>query len=162
MKLIVNTDRKLAIGNGGRLLFSLRRDMEFFKSRTTGNIIVMGRKTFQSLPGGKPLPERTNIVLSRSPGFAPDGVTVCAGIPELLRVTKNAERDVYVIGGASVYRELLPYCDTAYVTKVDTAAECADAFMVDLDRLPEWELAAKSDEFKENGVKFRFLTYKRK
>lgn len=161
MNLIVNADRNWAIGKNGHLLFHISEDMRFFKSRTTGGIVVMGRKTLESLPGSKPLPNRTNIVLSRRIGFAPDGVTVCGNGGELALLLRDARAEVYVIGGESLYRELLPFCDTAYVTRVDAAAEGADAFMVNLDETPGWEIAERSGEREEKGLKFEFITYKR-
>lgn len=161
MKLIVNVDRNWAIGSGGALLFHLSRDMKFFKEHTTGAIVVMGRKTLDSLPGGRPLPNRKNIVLSRDPEFKRKGVTVCGNGGELALLLRDAVEDIYVIGGESLYRELLPFCDTAYVTKVDAAADEADAHMVNLDRSRNWKVADESETFEENGLKFKFVTYKR-
>lgn len=161
MKLIVNVDKNWAIGNGGKLLFPLSQDMKFFKSHTTNNIIVMGRKTLDSFPGGRPLPNRTNIVLSRNPAFEREGVTVCNNGGELALLLRDVTEDVYVIGGESLYRDLLPFCDTAYVTKVDAKAETADAFMVNLDESPDWVISEESDVMEEKGLKFRFITYKR-
>jgi dihydrofolate reductase len=162
MKLIVNVDRNWAIGKDNKLLFHISQDMKFFKSHTTGNIIVMGRKTLDSLPGGKPLPNRKNIVLSRNPEFKRDGVTVCADGGELALLLRDVAEDVYVIGGESLYRDLLPFCDTAYVTKVNAEAESADAFMTDLDKAPDWEISDESEELEEKGFKFKFVTYSRK
>lgn len=164
MKLIVNVSSDWAIGKGNSLLFHFSQDMKFFKNKTTGNIIVMGRKTLDSLPGGKALPNRTNIVLTHSSDFERSGVIVCHSLQELTDTLKDYSSDnVYVIGGESVYRPLLPMCDTAYITKTDAPApDGADAFMPDLDCDPSWELIESSDEFTEKGLNFRFLTYKRK
>ena len=162
MNLIVNVDKNWAIGKDNKLLFRLSQDMKFFRNHTTDNIIIMGRRTLESFPGSKPLPNRTNIVLSRQKGYAPDGVTVCHGTDELAQLLKDAAEDIYVIGGESVYRELLPLCGTAYVTKVDAAADSADSFMVNLDESPDWELEEESEELEEKGIKFRFVKYKRK
>lgn len=161
MNLIVNVDKNWAIGKGGELLFHLSQDMKFFKAHTTNNIVVMGRKTLDSLPGGRPLPNRTNIVLSRNAGFSRDGVTVCNNGGKLALLLRDVTEEVYVIGGESLYRDLLPFCDTAYVTKVDAEADSADAFMVNLDDSPEWTIAEESEEMEEKGLKFRFVTYKR-
>lgn len=161
MKLIVNVDKNWAIGKDGKLLFHFSRDMKFFKEHTTGAIVVMGRKTLDSLPGGRPLPDRRNIVLSRDPGFTREGVTVCSNGGELAELLRGVGEDIYVIGGESLYRDLLPFCDTAYVTKVDAAADGADAHMVDLDRSDHWSIAEESETFEEKGIKFRFVTYKR-
>ncbi len=162
MNLIVNVDKNWAIGNEGGLLFHLSKDMKFFRSHTINNIIVMGRKTLESFPGSKPLPDRTNIVLSRRAGYAPEGVTVCNNGGELALFLRDVKEDIYVIGGESVYRELLPFCDTAYVTKVDAASDSADAFMVNLDESPDWRIGEESEELEEKGLKFRFVTYKRR
>ncbi|MCH5212775.1 MAG: dihydrofolate reductase [Oscillospiraceae bacterium] len=161
MKLIVNVDKNWAIGNSGKLLFPLSQDMKFFKSHTINNIIVMGRKTLDSFPGGKPLANRTNIVLSRNPSFEREGVTVCNNGGELALLLRDVTEDVYVIGGESLYRDLLPFCDTAYVTKVDAKAETADAFMVNLDESPDWVISEESDIMEEKGLKFKFVTYTR-
>lgn len=161
MKLIVNVDKNWAIGSSGKLLFHLSQDMSFFKEHTTGAIVVMGRKTLDSLPGGRPLPNRKNIVLSRDPRFSRDGVTVCSNGGELRELLHGVKEDVYVIGGESLYRDLLPFCDTAYVTKVDATAENADAYMVNLDKSRNWKVSDESGTFEEKGVKFRFVTYKR-
>ena len=161
MKLIVNVDKNWAIGKGGKLLFHLSRDMRFFKEHTTGAIVVMGRKTLDSLPGGRPLANRKNIVLSRDPKFSREGVTVCSNGGELAELLHGVKEDIYVIGGESLYRDLLPFCDTAYVTKVDAAADGADAYMVNLDESESWSIADESETFEENGVSFRFVTYKR-
>ena len=161
MKLIVNADKNWAIGKGGKLLFHLSRDMKFFKEHTTNAIVVMGRKTLDSLPGGRPLPDRKNIVLSRDPRFSREGVTVVNNGGELAELLHGVSEDIYVIGGESLYRDLLPFCDTAYVTRVDAAADGADAYMVDLDKSDHWSIADESETFEEKGVKFKFVTYKR-
>ena len=154
MKLIVNVDKNWAIGKGGKLLFHLSRDMRFFKEHTTNAIVVMGRKTLDSLPGGRPLPNRKNIVLSRDPKFSREGVTVVNNGGELAELLHGVSEEIYVIGGESLYRDLLPFCDTAYVTKVDAAADAADAYMVDLDKSDHWSIADESGTFEEKGVEF--------
>ena len=160
MKLIVNVSKNWGIGKDNGLLFHISKDMKFFKEHTTGNTIIMGRKTLESLPGSKPLPNRTNIVLTRNCDYMPDGVEVFHSIDEFLKSDIDKE-NVYVIGGESLYRELLPYCDTAYVTKVDATVSDADAFMVDLDSDFGWEIVSESEDFTEKGYDFKFVTYKR-
>ena len=164
MKLIVNVSKEWAIGKGNELLFHFSKDMKFFKDHTTGNVIVMGRKTLDSLPGGRALPNRANIVLTKNVSFERSGVTVCHSADELKDVLKDYDSDsVYVIGGESIYKLLLPYCDTAYVTNTDAPApDGADAFMTDLDSDTDWEILECSEEFTEKGLSFKFLTYKRK
>ncbi len=160
MNIIVNVSKNWAIGKDNNLLFHISQDMKFFKSHTQGKTVVMGRKTLESLPGGNPLPNRHNIVLTRDADFKKEGVTVFHSIEELLKNIGIAESfDTYVIGGESIYRELAPYCSRAYVTKVDAEAENADAFMVNLDNDPNWKIADESEEFEEKGYKFKFVTY---
>lgn len=160
MNLIVNVSKNWAIGKDNGLLFHISADMKFFKNHTTGKTIVMGRKTLESLPGSKPLPNRTNIVLTRNKDYNPSGVTVLNSIDELMSTTKDTD-NVYVIGGESLYRELLPYCDRAYVTKVKMAVPDADAFMVNLDDAKDWQVFEESDEMEEKDLKFKFVTYER-
>lgn len=161
MNLIVNVSENWAIGKGNSLLFHLSQDMKFFKSHTSGKTVVMGRKTLESLPGGKPLPNRKNIVLTRNNDYAPEGVTVYNSIEAFL--ADNADDDnIYVIGGESLYRDLLPYCERAFVTKVDATVNDADAFMVNLDAHSDWEIEETSEDLEEKGYTFRFVTYKKK
>lgn len=163
MNIIVNVSKNWAIGKDNELLFHLSQDMKFFKEHTVGKTVVMGRKTLESLPKGNPLPNRKNIVLTRDPNFTKEGVTVYHSIEELLKNIGIAESfDTYVMGGESIYRELAPYCSRAYVTKVDAKAENADAFMVNLDNDPNWEITDESEEFEEKDYKFRFVTYEHK
>ena len=160
MNIIVNVSKNWAIGKDNGLLFHLSQDMKFFKSHTQGKTVVMGRKTLESLPGGNPLPNRRNIVLTRDKNFTKEGVTVYHSIEELLQNIGVAESiDTYIIGGESIYRELAPYCSIAYVTKVDAEAEGADAFMVNLDSDPTWKVTDESEDLEEKGYKFKFVTY---
>ncbi|MBQ3427087.1 MAG: dihydrofolate reductase [Clostridia bacterium] len=160
MKLIACTDRNGGIGKNNLPLFSISGDLRFFKEKTMGHTIIMGRKTLDSLPCGKPLPDRTNIVLSRDPGFARDGVRVCNNSGELALLLRDISGDVYVIGGGEVYRELLPFCDTAYITVVDADAD-ADTFLPKLDPSDGWQLTDQSPDHEENGLIYRFLTFER-
>ena len=161
MNLIVNVSENWAIGKGNSLLFHLSQDMKFFKTHTSGKTVVMGRKTLESLPGAKPLPNRTNIVLTHNTDYNPDGVTVYNSIDDFLANTPDND-DVYIIGGQSLYRDLLPYCKKAYVTKVNATVNDADAFMVNLDNEPGWEIEDVGEELEEKGYTFRFVTYKKK
>ena len=163
MNLIVNVSKNWAIGKENGLLFHISQDMKYFKEHTTGKTVVMGRKTLESLPKGNPLPNRKNIVLTRDESFTKDGVTVYHSIDELLKNIGIAESfDTYIMGGESIYRELLPYCSMAFVTKVDEDVADADAFMVNLDDEPGWEIQEESETFEEKGYKFRFVTYVQK
>ncbi len=160
MKLIAAVDNEWNIGNKGNLLFSLPDDMKFFRTTTSGKIVVMGRKTLESFPGSKPLKNRINIVLSRS-NHDVDGAEFVTGVDELLdRLKEYDSGDVYVIGGAQIYSLLLPYCDTALITHVDAVAIEADSKFPEL-KDNEWAVTEQSDIHENNGIKFRFTTYKR-
>lgn len=160
MKLIAAVDNEWNIGNKGNLLFSLPDDMKFFRTTTSGKIVVMGRKTLESFPGSKPLKNRINIVLSRS-NHDVDGAEFVTGVDELLdRLKEYDSGDVYVIGGAQIYSLLLPYCDTALITHVDAVAIEADSKFPEL-KDNEWTVTEQSDIHENNGIEFRFTTYKR-
>ena len=120
MNLIVAVDENWAIGKDNKLLVSIPSDMKFFRETTTGKVVVMGRKTLESFPNGLPLKNRTNIVLTRNRDYQVKDAIVVHSVPELLvKLDKYSSEDVYVIGGDSVYQELLPYCDVAHVTKIN-------------------------------------------
>lgn len=160
MKAIVVADRNWAIGNQGRLLVHLPGDLKYFKERTLGNVVVMGRATLASLPGGAPLPGRTNIVLSRNSEFQAK-CTVCSSVENLLKELEKHDRErVFIIGGGQVYQQLLPYCHGVYVTKIDGEFP-ADTHFEDLDKSPAWSLVWESEPQEENGVSYRFTEYQR-
>lgn len=161
MKLIVAVDKNWAIGNDGKLLCHLPGDLKYFKEKTTGKTVVMGRKTLESLPGGRPLPNRTNIVLTSDTTFEKEGCVVVHGIDELMTVLENGGRDAVVMGGGSVYRQLLPYCDGCYITKIDGDFE-ADTYFPNLDEDGEFSLAWESEIHRENGIDYKFTEYERK
>ena len=157
MKLIVAVDSEWGIGKNNGLLFSIPEDMKFFRQTTTGKVIVIGRKTLESFPGGKPLKNRTNIVLSSN--LVCEGVTVVKDIPSLMReIGHFTADDVYVCGGASVYKALLPYCTEALVTKVD-AIGGAEAFFPNLDEADGWTLKEEGEPIETNGYTIRFCKY---
>lgn len=163
MNLIVNVSENWAIGRGNELLFHLSTDMKFFKSQTIEKTVVMGRKTLESFPGKKPLPKRKNIVLTTNPDFCAENVEIIHSIDELLKkIDLENSEDIYVIGGETIYRQLLPYCDTAFVTKVASTVNDADAFMVNLDDDENWEIVDESETMNEKGYDFKFVTYKKK
>lgn len=155
MKLIVAVDERWGIGRDNKLLFHIKSDMEFFKNMTIGKTVVMGRKTFDSLPV-KPLKSRKNIVLTRDENFSYDGVVTVNDMDMLL--SEYGGDDVFVIGGGEVYKKLLPYCNEAYVTKIHSDGG-ADTYFPDLDNCKEWILNETSPIQNENGIDFRFCTY---
>lgn len=162
MNAIVAVDSNWAIGNKGQLLISIPADMKMFRQETTGKVIVLGRKTIETFPNAKPLPNRTNIVMSGNPDYTVDGATVVHNVEELLEELKkyNSE-DVYIIGGDSVYRQMIDYCDTVHVTKIDREYE-ADAFFPNLDEMPEWEITAMSEEQSYFDTTYAFVKYEKK
>lgn len=155
MQAIVAVSQSWGIGKGEDLLFRLPSDLRRFKAMTTGHTVIMGRKTLDSLPGGKGLPHRRNLVLSRQSDFAPDRAEVIHSVEDIL---KTAEDDAFVIGGQQVYEQLLPYCARVHVTKVLSDPE-ADAFFPDLDKLPEWKVASAGEMLTENGLSFQYVEY---
>ncbi len=162
MNLIAAVDSNWAIGNKERLLVSIPNDHKHFREETTGKVVVLGRKTLQTFPQGLPLKNRTNIILSRDRNYEVKDALVVHSVEEFLEeLKKYNEEDVYVIGGESVYRQLLPYCRTAHITKIDHSYE-ADAFFPDLDSDPEWEITADSDEMTYFDIAYTFLKYERK
>ena len=157
MNLIVNVDKNWAIGYGGKLLVSIPEDMKFFRSETTGKVVVLGRKTLATFPGGQPLKNRTNIILTRNPEFTAKGAVVCHSVEETLEeLKKYPSEDVYIIGGDTIYRQFLPYCDTAHVTRMEHAYD-ADAWFPNLDEDPEWELTGSLPSAVTSGKSDGFL-----
>ena len=160
MNAIVVVDQNWGIGCSGDLLFSLPTDMKRFRSLTLGGTVILGRKTLDSFPGGRPLPKRRNIVITRNVDFDREGCEIVSGTAAALEAAADTEADkLWVIGGGSVYTALLSKCKRVYLTKVDAAAEDADTFFPNLDKLPGWEIEAVSDPVEENGVTYRFIDY---
>ena len=158
MNAIVAVDANWAIGCQGDLLFSLPTDMRRFRSLTMGGTVILGRKTLDSFPGGKPLPKRRNIVITRNTDLAVEGAEIAASPEEALKLAQG-EENIWVIGGGSVYTALLSQCKRVYLTKVDQAAENADTFFPNLDKLPNWKVEKRSEPVEENGLTYRFIDY---
>mgnify|MGYP005802487617 FL=1 len=162
MKAILAADKNWGIGYNNRLLVSIPSDMKFFRRTTTGKVVVMGRKTLESFPNGLPLKNRTNIVLTANPDYDVKDAVIVHSKDELLEeLKKYNEDDIYVIGGESVYRMMLPYCDTVLVTKIDRAFQ-ADTHFPNLDEMEEWTLTEESEEQTCFDLEFRFTKYERK
>ncbi|MEG2014128.1 MAG: dihydrofolate reductase [Clostridia bacterium] len=157
MKLIVAVDNKWGIGKDNKLLFHLKKDMAFFTETTLHKVVVMGANTFLSLPHGA-LKDRINIVLDDT-GTPHEGTFVVKDIEELFdKLTEYENDDIFVIGGASVYTALLPYCNTALVTKVHADGE-ASIFIPNLDKLPEWDIIEKSEVILDGEYEIEFCHY---
>ncbi|MGN0643135.1 MAG: dihydrofolate reductase [Huintestinicola sp.] len=161
MIAIVAAAEDFGIGKDNDLLFNIPADKKFFREKTVGSTVVMGRKTFQSLPFGKPLKDRENVVLTRDPDFTAEGAEICHSTEELFFLLCNRESDkVFLIGGAEIYGLLLDKCDKAYVTKIEKAVP-ADKFFPNIDKLPGWKMTEQSEEMEHEGIKFRFCTYEK-
>lgn len=162
MNCIVAVDENWAIGYKNELLVRIPADQKFFRQETTGKVVVLGRKTLETFPQGKPLPNRTNIIVSTKKDYEVKDAIVVHSIEELLEELKKYDtNEVYIIGGDSIYKQMLPYCDTAHVTKIDRAYE-ADTFFPNLDEMEEWEITADSDEQVYFDITYHFVKYERK
>ena len=162
MNLIVAVDQNWAIGKNNSLLVRIPEDQKFFRQTTTGHVVVMGRKTLESFPNKIPLPNRVNIVLTKNQAYQAKDAIIVHSVEELFEVLKNYEdKEIFVIGGQSIYEQLLPYCDVAHVTKIDYSYE-ADAYFPNLDKMPEWEIVADSDEHTYFDLEYTFYKYERK
>lgn len=157
MQAIVAVSRSWGIGKDGQLLFRISADLQRFKALTTGHTVVMGRKTLQSLPGGRGLPNRRSLVLTRQESFTPERAETVHSLAELLALAGD---EAFVIGGQEVYEQLLPYCTRAYVTKV-FADVPADAFFPNLDEDPLWRAVSTGEMQEENGLIFQYVEYQR-
>ena len=150
MNMIVAVDSNWAIGHKGKLLVSIPEDMQFFRRETTGKVVVMGRKTLESFPNGLPLKNRFKDAI------------ICHSIEEALEVLKQYnDEDIYVIGGESVYRQFLPYCSVAHVTKINYSYD-ADTYFPNLDEMDEWTIEESSDERTYFDLEYEFVKYVKK
>lgn len=162
MNLIAAVDSNWAIGYKNRLLVSIPADQKYFRQQTIEKVVVLGRKTLETFPNQMPLKGRTNIIMTRNEKFSAKDAVIVHSTEELLEeLKKYPSEDIYIIGGESVYKELLPYCDTAEITKIDKVFD-ADAYFPNLDADPDWEIVADSEEQTYFDLEFRFLKYKRK
>ena len=159
MKAILSADLNWGIGCGGKLLQHVPEDMRFFMNMTMGKVVVMGRETFESLPGMQPLKERVNIILSKNADYWGERLMVCRSLEELSQeLRKYNTDDVFVIGGESVYVQLLPYCSEAYITRFEKQFE-ADRHFPNLDSMEGWKLDSESEPSCYKDMNFRFLKY---
>jgi len=158
MELIVAVYDDWGIGRDGTQPIALSADRKFFRETTKGCMVIVGRRTIEDFPGKKPLPGRVNVALTRSGGEIP-GFTVCGSPEEAVELAKTAQRAT-VIGGGSIYRQMLPYCDTAYITKVHVTPQ-SDTYFPNLDEDPQWTLSQTLQSGEENGIAYEMLLYKR-
>ncbi len=162
MKIVVAVDNNWAIGNKNQLLVSIPNDHKNFRRLTIGKVVVLGRKTLETFPQGQPLSGRTNIILSRDESYKAGDAIIVHSVDELLEKVKayNSD-DVYIIGGDSIYKQFLPYCDEAIVTRVDHEYE-ADAYFPNLDEDSAWKIVDESDDETYFDLDYKFVTYKKK
>ena len=158
MELIVAVYDDWGIGCCGTQPVALCADRKFFREQTRGAMVIVGRKTLGDFPGGKPLPNRVNVVLTRGSVDMED-VVICHSPEEAVELAKTADRAM-VIGGGSVYRQMLPFCDTAIITKVHTTTPC-DTYFPNLDEDPQWKLTEVLMSGEENGIGYEMCVYKR-
>lgn len=160
MNLIAAVDKNWAIGMDNKLLVRIPDDMKRFRQMTIEKVVVMGRKTLESFPGGRPLKGRINIVLSKDRNYQPKDVIVVHSLEELsVELKKYKSEDIFVIGGESIYRQLLDQCDTAYITKIDYAYQ-ADAWFPNLDEEDAWQVEEESEEQTYFDLEYYFITYR--
>ncbi len=161
MKQIVAVDKNWGIGKNNKLLISIPADMRFFVEKTMNKVVIMGKNTLESFPNKKPLRDRINIVIALEKDYMVKGATVVYSIEEALEeASKYKSDDIFVIGGASIYKQMLPYCDTAYVTYIDYEYD-ADTYYPNLDKDERWEVVEESEEETYFDVEYNFKTYKR-
>lgn len=162
MNLIVAVDENWAIGYKNNLLVKIPADQRFFRDETINKAVIMGRKTLETFPNGLPLKNRLNVVITRDKNFKQKDAVVVHSIEEALEAVKDYKtEDVYVIGGETIYRQMLDYCDVAHVTKIDFKY-AADTYFPNLDEMPEWEVTASSDEQTYYDLTYTFYKYERK
>lgn len=158
MDLIAAVDRNWALGNQNQLLVRIPADLKRFKTLTTGHAVILGRKTLETFPGGRPLPGRRNLILSATPGYRVEGAEVFSSLEELMT---KAPQDAFVIGGASVYRALLAQCQRAYLTRID-AAFPADCWLPNLELDPDWEVEEGEPTCHYGDITFQYITYRQR
>ena len=159
MNIIVACDRNWGIGKDGHLLCHLPGDLKYFKEKTLGKTVIMGRVTLESLPGGRGLPERRNIVMTHDSDYTAENAEVVHSLSELEEAVKDTPNDdLFIIGGAKIYEQFLLSCRNVYVTKVDAEFE-ADRFFCDLDKSRRFEVSDRSEVMEENGIRYQWIHY---
>ena len=161
MNIIVVVDENWNIGKDGGLLVHLSGDLKYFKEKTYGKTVVVGRKTLESFPGGKPLPGRTNIVLTHKEDYQPDGCTVFHSKEEFLMAAGSKTDEIFICGGEQIYRQFLEDCNRFFITKIYDSFP-ADRSVPDLDRYEDVQIVWKSDVKEEKGISYQFFEYVRK
>lgn len=162
MNMIVVADENWGIGFQGKVLINIPREQKQFREETQNKVVVMGRKTLETYPQGLPLVGRKSIILSRNKNLQIKGAIVVHSVNELLEELKNyASKDIYIVGGESVFKQMLPYCDTIHVTKVQHSYQ-SDSYFPDLDHDTCWKITADSEEQTYFDIEYVFLKYQKK
>ena len=163
MKLIFAIDNNWNIGYDGDMLFKISEDLKRFKSMTEGNIIIMGRKTFESLPNTKALPNRINIVITRDKEYKADGIIVVTSLDELPPILEELnpsnEMEVFVIGGGNIAHQMIGECNEAYITKVNKSFDISDTLIPNLDEDPDWKIVKESDTAYQDDLEYKYVDY---
>lgn len=162
MNIIAAVDKNWAIGKNGNLLVKIPLDQQFFREMTKGKVIVLGRKTLETFPNALPLTGRINIILTRNKSFSIKGGICVNSLEQALEeLQKYIKEDIFIVGGESIYKQFLPYCDVAHITKIDYAYQ-ADTYFPNLEEEEEWEITGDSEEQTYFDLEYVFLEYKRK
>lgn len=160
MNAILSAAQDWAIGKDNELLFHLSGDMKRFRALTTGGTVIMGRRTLDSLPGGNPLPNRRNIVVTHDQQFTREGAEIVHCVKAAMDLVDANADNVWVMGGGSVYAALLSQCRKVYLTRVDAVVDGADTFFPNLDKLSNWVVVSESEPMEDQGITYRFVEYK--
>lgn len=158
MKIILAVDKNWGIGKDGKMLFHIKKDLGHFKKLTSGNICIMGRKTYESMGGA--LPNRENLILSRNKTYQAPDTLVFNDYRDIFSYLEDKDKEVFVIGGEKIVELFLDFCDEAIITKI-YAERLADSFLHNFDSDDRWEVISKSDIMEENGVSFQYIVYRR-
>lgn len=158
MKIILAVDKNWGIGKNGKMLFHIKKDLSHFKKLTSGNICIMGRKTYESMGGA--LPNRENLILSRNKTYQAPDTLVFNDYRDIFSYLEDKDKEVFVIGGEKIVELFLDFCDEAIITKI-YAERLADSFLHNFDSGDRWEVISKSDIMEENGVSFQYIVYRR-
>ncbi|MCQ4925701.1 dihydrofolate reductase [Tissierella carlieri] len=163
MILIFAVDNNWNIGYDGDLLYKISEDLKRFRRLTEGNIIVMGRRTFESLPDKKALPNRINIVITRDKEYKAEGALVINSLESLFLLLKelnpNDEMKNFIIGGGEIAKQTISYCNKAYITKIFKSFEDADTFIPNLDVLDDWKIIKESEVYRQDDLEYKYVDY---
>lgn len=165
MILMLTADENWNIGLKGKMLVDLEKDLTRFREKTTGNIVIMGRKTLEAIPGGQALPDRVNLVMTRDKDFRQEGIIPINSIDELFEtieeLNEDKEREVFVTGGESIVRQLLKYCTKAYVTRILVSFPDHDTSIPNLDKLGQWERVWEGEKIRQEDIEYKYVNYVR-